>query len=754
MTTERTSLPSNSDKNVSGAFEKFSESVKRWIWQRGWSELHEVQERAASPILSGNKDVIIAAPTAGGKTEAAFLPIFSKIEATSKDDFGCLCVSPLKALINDQFRRLDEICECVGVAIHRWHGDVPSSQKTKFINKPSGVLLITPESLEAIFVLHGSRVSDLFKDLSYIVIDELHSFIGTERGRQLQSLLHRVELAIRRQVPRVALSATLGDMAIAAEFLRRGGNNVEIISSRGTGQELKLQIRGYKEKPPHADGLSEVPEQRATAEAEDESGDIHEICQHLFRTLRGDDNLVFANRRSTVEQVSDMLRRYSERLRIPNEFLPHHGSLSKEIREEAEAKLKDPSSPATVICTSTLEMGIDVGEMASIAQIGCPPSVASMKQRLGRSGRRAGKPAVMRIYISEPELTALTPLQDRLRAELVQSIAMVQLLIENWVEPSGADEIDFSTLFQQLLSVIAQFGGVKAAEAWKTLCQHGPFRNIDASTFEHFLRTLGEKQLIQQMHEGTLVLGPLGERIVNHYTFYTAFQTPEEYRLVANGKVLGSLPVTSIVTKGTFMIFAGQRWKVIAVDPETKTIHLESAPGGKVPKFLGSGALVHQKIREQMYEVFCSMEVPLFLDKNAEKLLKEGRESFREAGLQSKFLVETSEGTLFFPWAGDRVLNTLQLILLKNGFSASNEGIALFVLDSDRRDLLTLFEELIENDPPHPQDLALQTERLEFRKYDRFFDDELLKIDYASRALDCSGAWEKLSETVQRKNGS
>ena len=230
MTTEKLSPPSSSSQSISGAFDKFSENVKRWIWQRGWSELHDVQERAALPILSGGKDVIISAPTAGGKTEAAFLPILSKIHSTSKEKFGCLCISPLKALINDQFRRLDEICECVGVPVHRWHGDVSTSQKTSFMNKPSGILLITPESLEAIFVLHGSRVSDVFKDLTYVVIDELHSFIGTERGRQLQSLLHRLELAIHRDVPRVALSATLGYTSIAAQFLRPGKCNSEIIS--------------------------------------------------------------------------------------------------------------------------------------------------------------------------------------------------------------------------------------------------------------------------------------------------------------------------------------------------------------------------------------------------------------------------------------------------------------------------------------------------------------------------------------------
>ena len=195
-----TSRPSNSDDQGSSAFERFHEGVQRWVWDQGWTALQPVQERAAEPILAGGRDVIISAPTAGGKTEAAFLPIASRLAESTAPGIGCLCLSPLKALINDQATRLTTLFERVDLPLTPWHGDVPQGRKQKLLKEQRGALLITPESLEALFVLRGGQVPGLFEGLQYVVVDELHSFIGTERGRQLSSLLNRVELAVRRQI--------------------------------------------------------------------------------------------------------------------------------------------------------------------------------------------------------------------------------------------------------------------------------------------------------------------------------------------------------------------------------------------------------------------------------------------------------------------------------------------------------------------------------------------------------------------------
>ena len=246
----------HSGSEPSKAYELYHPSVQRWIYDSGWARLRDAQERAAAPILSGDRDLIIAAATASGKTEAAWLPICSALvrrraAGEAKPGVQALFVGPLKALINDQYDRMTRLCDRLEIPVHRWHGDVAASRKALVMRAPSGVLLITPESIEAMFVNHGNRVGRILGDLRYVVIDELHSFIGTERGAQLQSQLHRVEFCLGRGVPRIALSATLGDFTAAAEFLRPGkGPSVEVVSSDDDDGEIRLQLRGYRTGSP------------------------------------------------------------------------------------------------------------------------------------------------------------------------------------------------------------------------------------------------------------------------------------------------------------------------------------------------------------------------------------------------------------------------------------------------------------------------------------------------------------------------
>ena len=746
--------PSNSAKpaGYSQAFERLHEKIRRWIWQQRWDQLRDVQERAVEPILAGNRDVIIMAATAGGKTEAAFFPICSRLIGRASGSVRALYISPLKALINDQFGRLDELCEQLEIPVHRWHGDVAASHKRSVLKDPSGILLITPESLEALFVIRGTQVGRIFEQLGYVVVDELHSFIGNERGRQLQSLLHRLEEVLGRSVPRIALSATLGDVAIAADFLRPGqGDKALVIESTDGSQELRLQLRGYRITAPVLNKEAQRVAQQKGREVELEdrvSGDALAISTHLFATLRGSDNLIFANARARVEEYADLLRRMSERERVPNEFFPHHGNLSKELREEVEAVLKDKNRPLSAVCTSTLELGIDIGTVRTIAQIGAPPSVAGMRQRLGRSGRR-GEPAILRIYISEPEITGDTPPQDTLHPELVQSIAMVNLLIEKWYEPPPTGALHLSTLIQQTLSLIAQRGGVVARKAWATLCKTGPFSEVDAPMFGTLLRALGEHDLITQARDGTLLLGGVGERIVNHYSFYAAFTTPEEYRLVTDGRTLGTLPISYPLTEGAFLIFAGQRWKVVAVDPAHKVVDLVPAPGGRPPVFFGTGASVHDRIRKEMFKIYCSGDLPAFLDATARDLLVEARTNFARLGLVEKRVIPHGRNALLFCWMGDRVTNTIALELRARGLRVSQEGLAVTTTSCCASELLSALEAVVAEGPTRASQLAANVADKISEKYDRFLPEELLITNYASHHLVSMRAWETLKQLIR-----
>ncbi len=746
--------PSNSDPGPSSSFSRLHSGVQKWIWDKGWTVLHPIQEKAAKPILGGGKDVIIAAATAGGKTEAAFLPITSRIAEKPAGSIRCLCVSPLKALIDDQYDRLEQLCGCSEVPVHRWHGDVSSTKKQKLLKNPSGILIITPESLEALFVLRGPRIPKIFSSLDFVVIDELHAFVGRERGRQLQSLLHRIELTVRRTIPRIGLSATLGDMNLAAEYLRpdRGKEVVQIVSN-DEGQEIKIQLRGYRRTPPRlsAKEVQDADSKGREIQPEDVlTGDRLDIAEHLFKKLRGTDNLIFANNRQTVEELSDCLRRKSENMRVPNEFLPHHGSLSKELREDAESLVKGKERPGNIVCTTTLELGIDIGDVASIAQIGTPHSVSSMRQRLGRSGRRDGQAAVMRIYVVENEITPETSLQDALRAELVQSIAMVNLLLEKWNESPAAEMLHLSTLVQQILSLTAQYGGgVTAKDAWRMLCQSGPFKGLDPSMFAALLRELGRQDLITQTHDGEIVIGLTGEKVVGHYDFFSAFMTSEEFRLVNAGRVLGSLPILEPISEGMYLIFGGRRWKILSIDFQGKVIGLVSAAGGSPPKFSSGGSAIDDKIREKMFSIYRSKRVPVYLNSSAQSLLAEGRDSFERSGLLRQSLVQTGRDVLIFPWKGDRILGTLNLQLTSRGLDISNEGIALLVLDSTTHTVLSHLKALAESGPANPVDLAEKVRNKKTEKYDYCLPEELLCRDYASRKLDTQGAWKTLAQLAQ-----
>lgn len=722
----------------SRTFSLLHEKIQRWVWEQGWTSFKDVQEQSIEPILNGKTDVIIAAPTAQGKTEAAILPIASRIAEDNEPGAKLLYISPLKALINDQYRRQSEIFEKLDISIVRWHGDASATLKKRFIQKPSGALLITPESMESIFVNHGPDVARIFSTLRYILIDELHSFIGTERGRQLQSLLNRLDIVLKVFIPRIGLSATIGEMSMAAEFLRpRRGNEVSIIVSDEGSQELKLIVRGYKT-------VDTSQDQNRKGDSEIEQ-DVVAIRDSLFNSLRGENHLVFANSRTLVEFYSDLLRQKCEAMRVPNEFLPHHGSLSKEIREEGETRILEKSFPTTLISTPTLEMGIDIGSVKSIGQIGTPPSVASLRQRMGRSGR-TGEPAILRMYIRENEITPDTPPQDALRTELIQTVAMVNLLLKKWYEPPNIDGLHFSTLIQQVLSLIAERGGITANQAWEALCNSGPFGKVDQKQFVLLLKSMGKEDLLTQSNDGILLPGELGERIINNYKFYVVFQTPDEFRLVCDGSQIGTLQVDRYLTIGGFLIFSGRRWKILDIDTLAGEIQLEPAQGGRLPKFFGEGGIVHERVRAEMFRVFCEKDIPIFLDKIARELMEEGCHYFDEYKLHSQKVLQWGRTTLLFPWSGDKIMDTICLQFKSEGVNAFHDGIAIHLENFSLNELRSLLDRIVSSGPANEERLAQFVKNKSREKYDQYLAEELLCLNFASLYLNTKGCWEKLQE--------
>ena len=732
------SHPSSSERSV--AFDLLAEPVQRWIWNKGWDSLRDIQERTIPALLNTDEDLIIAASTASGKTEAAFLPLISSVLGDpGQGGFDLVYVGPLRALINDQFARLEDLCERIDLPVYPWHGDIAQAVKSRARKNPSGILLITPESLEALFVLRGHMIPMLFRSTRAIVIDELHALLDNERGVHLRSLLTRLELAVDRRIRRIGLSATLGKMTLVKEYLRpKEPNRVVLIESKSDGKELRVQIRGYLDSQERRDG--------------GEGGSQHAVVKHLFENLRGKTNLIFAGSRQNVEIYADALREMSQKLRVPDEFFPHHASLSREHRLYLEERLKERKT-TTAICTSTLELGIDIGDIDSVAQIGAPFSVASLRQRLGRSGRSPGQPAVLRMYAVEVEPSADSHPLDRLYLSLIRSIAMIELLVEGWCEPPAPDALHLSTLTHQVLSVIAEHGGVSASRLFATLCRQGPFQKVDSRFFERVLRHLGREDvaLIEQTSDGSLLLGREGERVVGHYNFYAVFQTPREYRIIANGKPLGTLPVTMIYKPGMTIIFSGRRWRITDIHDRDRVIEVTADRAGRPPLFGGGAGLIHDRVVEKMKDVLTGTDIPAYLGLDAEKLLKDARSEFLRLSLDRQSIYRMKEqGCLTATWAGTIKTSTLALVLQAMGYTvAAYDGFLDISWKKDVRCVEAVFEEIAGQTQISPNTLQANKGRLEIEKFHPYLSPDLLLEDAISSRIDLSALPQLASNVIK-----
>ncbi len=742
---------------MTDVFQRLDPKVQRWVYRQEWTDLRDIQKKAIHPVLSGKSDIVISASTAAGKTEAAFLPACSAI-AGETDGFGILYLSPLKALINDQYRRLESICDMLEMKVTPWHGDSSQSKKKAARQYPEGILLITPESLESRLVLDPGWVRASFESLKYIIIDEYHCFVGTERGTHLQSLMHRLEHLLNRQrspIPRIALSATLGDMDSVMDFLRPNSNFPHLPITGSGGMDPELQVRGY---------ISRVFDESEDEDSEKSSGmplsaDV-QIARDLYKVLRRDSHLVFANRRRDTEKFAAMLSDLCRENSVPNEFFPHHGSLSKELREELESRLQKGKLPTTAVCTMTLELGIDIGKIKSVAQVTAPNSVSSLRQRLGRSGRR-GEPAMLNMFIKERDLVEALSVVDKLRLELLQSIAITHLLLkEKWYEPPDRNLFHFSTLLHQVLAVTAQWGGVRANQLWLLLCESGIFSKVTREQFKVLLRHMGEKDLIRQISGGELVLGKEGEKTVDHYSFYAVFKTPQEYRIVIEdeGKTLGTLPMDSFVLPEQHIIFAGKRWEIKDVDMGKRVVYVIPTKGGNPPRFGGDGMFVHNHIRQEMLRIYLEGDHRIelggerreFMDVAARMLFSEGLRFFRDMRLANKRIIELGKNVCLISWMGDKVVSTLSVLLTMGGYKADKFAGVVEVEKASSLDVSGHLKSFNRDNKPTNAELAELVKNKQTEKYDHLLPEELLNEDYGARAFDIDGTIDWITKVAKQ----
>lgn len=706
-------------------FDKLDIRIKKWVWDQRWTELRDIQEKAIDAILNRNRAVLITAATAAGKTEAAFFPVLTSISDTRDNGFSVLHISPLKALINDQFQRLDQICELMEMPIVRWHGDAPQAAKSSALKNPRGVCLITPESIEALLCRRPAAARKLFVNLKYIIIDELHYFLEGPRGLHLSALLNRLDAISSTPARRIGLSATVGDIEYAKDYLTSGmPQQCELVASDAGKPELKLQIKAYIED-------EEVDDPDAL-EGGEGSLALDRIADDIFRYFRGSSNLVFAGSRRRVESLTDRLRDRCEAASVNNEFFAHHGSLSREMREDIEFRLKASGVPATAVATTTLELGIDIGEIKAVGQVGSPISMSSLRQRVGRTGRRPGVPAVLRLFVREERTHAGSDLIKRMNLEVIKSIAAVRLLVAGYLERPETVGYEPSVVLHQILSLICEYGGLTASDLYRLICSRGALRMFSKADFATLLKAMASPELkfLEQSPDRLIMLGEFGERVTVKKDFFALFETIEEWKIVTAEKELGSLPLSNMLGIGSFLAFAGKRWRVEAVDQKARVITVVAHRSGKVPQFESvANENLDDRLINEMRLVFEGQDRPAYLDKDAVSLLIGAREVFQQYELSRTVMVEVGKNVHVFTWAGSKLNMMLALAMKHVGCSVLTHPIGVTVVDLSAaavRERLSILNNL----KPGIEEIIEQVEVLPVGKWDDYVPVDVLKSQW------------------------
>lgn len=735
------------------AFDRYAPFVQEYIYQNHWENLRSIQVAAADAIFNTDENVLLTASTASGKTEAAFFPIITLFSEDMPSSVGCIYIGPLKALINDQFSRLNDLCAEADIPVWHWHGDVAQSHKVKLMKHPSGILQITPESLEALLLHKHAAITKLFGDLRFVVIDEVHSLLRGDRGGQTLCLIERLSRIAGVNPRRIGLSATIGDPEGTGEFLSLGTGRKTIIPKiDAKGSKWRLSMEHFYVKDAQAAEDKQIPGALPVLEekTDDAPANADPGIGYIFEHTRGKKCLVFVNSREECEMVTTTLRHYCELNHEPDRFLVHHGNLSASYRETAEGIMKDDSQYMTTVTTATLELGIDIGRLERAFQIDAPWTVSSFLQRMGRTGRRELPPEMwFVIREDEPEVRAMLP--TTIPWKLLQGIALVQLYLEErWVEPPRLDRLPFSLLYHQTMSTLASCGELSPRALADRVLRLHYFHRITQEDYRVLLRHLIATDHIQQTEQGGLIVGLAGERVINSFKFYGVFQESEEYTVRSESQELGT--VVSPPPVGEKLAIAGHVWQVLDVDHKRRLIYCQQVKGS-VPAYFGQcpGDL-HTKILTRMRRVLQEDRQYPYLMKNAVARLEQARFTAAHSGAAEKTLINLG-GNMWclLPWVGTYTFLTMERFLKikcadRLGLRNLDSARPFFIQFTMKADESAFFRVLAEEirKPIDPMELVYPKELPLFDKYDEYLPEELVKKGFALGVLDVDGLREKV----------
>ena len=720
-------------------FERFPDFIREFIYRRSWESLRGVQIAAARTLFETDHHLLLTSSTASGKTEAVFFPILADLWRDPPKSIGALYIAPLKSLINDQFSRMEELLDESGIPVTHWHGDVAASHKRKLLEKPRGILQITPESLESMLMNRSNDIVRLFADLRYVVVDEIHTLTGSDRGNQIICQLTRLSRLIGHEPRRIGLSATVGDAGLAANWLA-GGSNIAVdvpILTEGKNR-WRLGMEHFYVQNLKKDQTERARKSPSESLQDSSAATLDAGYEYMYDCVKDRKSLVFSNSREETEYLTATFRQIAAARKEQDIFLIHHGNLSAAIREEAETKMKDEDSLVVTCATVTMELGIDIGRLERVLQSESPHSVSSFLQRLGRSGRRGQPPEMMMVFREEDPLPN-TPLPQLIPWELLRAIAIVQLYIEErFIEPPNLRQMPMSLLFHQTLSVLAASGELTPKMLAERILTLPPFYGVSREDYRTLIVSMVQQEYLEMTEEKGLIVGLRGEQLIKSFKFYAVFKDSEDYTVRCGSDEIGT--ITTPPPVGDRFALAGRVWEVEELDIAHKLIYVKSVLGKMEVSWPGDFGEIHTKIQERMRRVLLEDTVYPYLKENARQRLENARHVARNTGMLQHSLVHLGGFSwCLFPWLGTRSFRTCRKYLKKHARELGISSIEFegcnymtFKLETlNAAEWLEMLAQKVRREGIDCMALMESGEVPVFEKYDDYIPPELLRRAYA-----------------------
>lgn len=732
-------------------FSRFPPFIREFIYRHNWESLRGVQMAAAQVLFESEDHLLLTSGTASGKTEAAFFPILTLLSERPARGVGVLYIAPLKSLINDQFARMSELlCES-GIPVTHWHGDVAASQKKKLLADPAGILQITPESLESMLMNRSNDLVRIFGDLRFVVLDEIHTLAGTDRGNQVQCQLSRLSRIIGHQPRRVGLSATVGGNEMSTWLSGDSGIAVRAPQIRESGLHWRLGLEHFF----FANDDRDQSDDRKAA-APEKSAELDVGYEYMYDCVKGKRALVFSNSREETEYLTATFRQIAARRHDPDRFLIHHGNLSAAIREDAEARMKE-DEPVVTCATVTLELGVDIGRLERVLQSDAPTSVSSFLQRLGRSGRRGQPPEMMMVFREEDPLPN-APLPQLIPFGLLRAIAIIQLYLEErFIEPARQKKMPLSLLFHQTLSTLCASGELRPKELAARVLSLPPFAAVEKEIYRTLLLSMIRNEYLEMTEEKGLIVGLAGERLLRSFQFYAVFKDSEDFTVRASDPEKGSAEEIGTITTpppvGDRFALAGRVWEVEELDVRRKLVYVHPVSGKMEVSWPGDYGEIHTKILTRMRQVLTEDTVYPYLKPNAAKRLETARHLARNTGMTDHMLLTIGPSAYcLFPWLGTRSFRTLRRFLSCHAGELGISGLSFegcyfitFRCEKEPDELRSALRRAL-GTGIDPEMLVGKGECPLFDKFDPYIPPELLRHAYAVDRLNPTEAAQRILE--------